>query len=353
MSSGTITVNFSPSYYFYKTWGGADGRAAWNNYSSNATLRKSTAGDPSYINLDPDPAYRATLSANEEIALVNQLSEAVQGHQLNLGVALGERKQTIDLVVNTVGKFVKVIRSLKKGRFDLALRHFGSSPARHKKLYPARKMRSDPKSLNSKDISAQWLELQYGWKPLLNDVYESARAYESFTKKTPSYTQRVRKTKSRSQNYVAGKAPFLGNGYAVGRQDSVLRVQIIVRYATPPSVVHSLGLTDPLTVAWELIPFSFVADWFIPIGPYLEAVNAFPQNMSVTFCKSVHLVDRVMGVGVATPYKGSSFSTRIMSFQRTVSSSYYVPKPTLKALDKAFSADHVKNAVALLHQLLL
>lgn len=34
------------------------------------------------------------------------------------------------------------------------------------------------------------------------------------------------------------------------------------------------GLVNPLEVAWELLPFSFVADWFLPIGGYLNAMDA-------------------------------------------------------------------------------
>jgi hypothetical protein len=35
------------------------------------------------------------------------------------------------------------------------------------------------------------------------------------------------------------------------------------------------GFTNPVNLAWELLPFSFVVDWFLPIGPYLEALSAF------------------------------------------------------------------------------
>jgi len=31
-------------------------------------------------------------------------------------------------------------------------------------------------------------------------------------------------------------------------------------------------LTNPALVAWELVPFSFVADWFVPIGSWLTAI---------------------------------------------------------------------------------
>lgn len=37
---------------------------------------------------------------------------------------------------------------------------------------------------------------------------------------------------------------------------------------------QSLGLLDPLTLAWELIPFSFVVDWFLPVGTYLSQLTA-------------------------------------------------------------------------------
>jgi hypothetical protein len=41
------------------------------------------------------------------------------------------------------------------------------------------------------------------------------------------------------------------------------------------SVVDAFGLSNPLTVAWEIIPFSFVVDWFLPIGDALKGLTAF------------------------------------------------------------------------------
>lgn len=40
------------------------------------------------------------------------------------------------------------------------------------------------------------------------------------------------------------------------------------------SALGSLGLTNPLDVAWEVLPFSFVVDWFIPIGNWLNVLDA-------------------------------------------------------------------------------
>lgn len=35
-----------------------------------------------------------------------------------------------------------------------------------------------------------------------------------------------------------------------------------------------LGLLNPLQVAWETVPFSFMLDWLLPVGDFLEALDA-------------------------------------------------------------------------------
>lgn len=36
------------------------------------------------------------------------------------------------------------------------------------------------------------------------------------------------------------------------------------------AILHHAGITDPLSVAWEAIPFSFVIDWFVDIADFLK-----------------------------------------------------------------------------------
>lgn len=38
--------------------------------------------------------------------------------------------------------------------------------------------------------------------------------------------------------------------------------------------LEQFGLANPAVVAWELVPFSFVADWFVGVGDYLAAQTA-------------------------------------------------------------------------------
>lgn len=54
--------------------------------------------------------------------------------------------------------------------------------------------------------------------------------------------------------------------------------------------VDALGLLDP-AAAWDLIPFSFLVDWFVPVGRYLNSnikPRLFPADMYITdWCESI------------------------------------------------------------------
>ncbi len=40
-------------------------------------------------------------------------------------------------------------------------------------------------------------------------------------------------------------------------------------------LANNLGLANPAIVVWELIPFSFVVDWFVTVGQFLENGSAW------------------------------------------------------------------------------
>jgi len=48
-------------------------------------------------------------------------------------------------------------------------------------------------------------------------------------------------------------------------------------------LANRMGLINPATIAWELIPWSFVLDWFIPVGKFL---SNFSGSAGMTFTDS-------------------------------------------------------------------
>jgi hypothetical protein len=136
------------------------------------------------------------------------------------------------------------------------------------------------------------------------------------------------------------------------------RAQLIARLSEVDTV-KLVGLLDPASVAWELLPYSFVVDWFIPIGQYLAA-RALPNALTGVFvttktrlveCHVTGLADSdngiVKNVYMAPP--GRTDATDL-TVTRTVSTTLTVPLPTWKTLDKVASWQHAANAVALLSQ---
>lgn len=58
-------------------------------------------------------------------------------------------------------------------------------------------------------------------------------------------------------------------------QEKSCRVKLWLKISNPQlSQLQQLGLTNPALVAWELVPFSFVFDWFISVGQYLQGITA-------------------------------------------------------------------------------
>jgi len=47
------------------------------------------------------------------------------------------------------------------------------------------------------------------------------------------------------------------------------------------AIANQMGFVNPLSVAWEAVPFSFVVDWFANVGQCLSAMTDF-AGFSVT-----------------------------------------------------------------------
>lgn len=104
------------------------------------------------------------------------------------------------------------------------------------------------------------------------------------------------------------------------------------------------------SVAWELTPWSFVVDWFIPIGDWLTA-RGHAQGLKGTFItsdKKTGVANTPTGDFTLNQYTWISPCYRHIVFDRTISFVLGVPMPTLKPLAKAASWRHCANAVALL-----
>lgn len=368
MTTGSRVVgNVDTPLYIYKYWSGDNGRLLngvpkWNayvNYGWNVKQKREDVYGRRWLwELSPYCCFPdiITWTNNDELKLLSDLSEQVRGHPFNLGVATATGKQTLDLALHTVSRLTTSVRLVKRGRFSDAARALGVAP---KRMPPHLRLKADnPASLTSHDVSSAWLELQYGWLPLLSDVYGAQKAYYELTKAP-------RRLKVKAARSVSGKfyqpynlvwSPVYGwRQFSTNASQHYTRTYIheMTEILSAP---RSLGLTDPASIAWEIIPFSFVADWFIPIGTYFDALNTIPHLGGRTL---VVTANKKQGICVGNPNaepnlqcRGSETSGTFYYYGRSIPSSISVPLPRFKDVTDALNPAHLKNGVALLHQLL-
>lgn len=259
-------------------------------------------------------------------AISGQLRAKIRATNLNLAQSLFEYRQTAKLFSDLSADIWKTYQSLRKGRafYDLA-----------------RAIRN-PRTRIDRRLANRWLQYQYGWKPLMSDIYGVTDALvKKINEGFPQYV-RARRDSTIDQNVVID----VSNG---SRRSNVLRqvtrgqARYIVRDATIKSLTQC-GITNPLLLGWELIPFSFVIDWMVPVGNLLESLDALNGTQSLVWQYSV-----TQTADMDRWYRGSNSSDTYKRYYRSVPLTN-LPLPKL-SYQPSTSLTRVLNGLALLTQL--
>jgi hypothetical protein len=274
----------------------------------------------------------------------------LKDQKVNLVQAFAERKQTARLFASTMKRCVAAVTSLKRGKFGEAARALGvkASPRRIRKY--SKSWSED----QSQAVANGWLELQYGWRPLLQDIYGSAELIAQKNIREVRSISSVSASKHyRDTMYKGGNSSNARYFFDIDRR---VKIKYTVYYSTP-SESHTLaqvGITNPAYIAWELTPWSFVVDWAIPIGNYINSLDGtkgltfekgcrtFFQKITV-FGKAVSET-RPDGITTYTFYDAGDYLK--VECTRTAISSF--PRTSLPSFKNPFGTEHVANLLALL-----
>lgn len=187
----------------------------------------------------------------------------------NLVLLFKERQQTLDMVTGYV--------------MDLV---------RYKKNF----LKSVKKAYNRNDhnlVANKWLEYRYGWTPMLSDIdnlinkplgHPSMRISASGTRQ--AFTQFQHPNRGDIEDYYV-RVRRNASCYVSPRDVAMVTAQ---QYG-----ISNIGLT-----AWELVPYSFVADWVLDVGGYLEHLGALSGLDVHLACQSREVITKSVRITPAT-----------------------------------------------------
>lgn len=259
--------------------------------------------------------------------------------RLSGAVILAERASTMRMVGSRVGQVLQAYRALRKGRFRKFLELLGIKP----KKRDSGRLRNRPQQ-----ASSLWLEYWFGWSPLVGDVYSGVELYGQ---PIPPITVRA----GSSQPIDLFRKVSSGSYTASTTIKGSTRVHIRgnVRVSNPSLFeANRWGFLNPGTIIWELIPFSFLADWFFNIG---QVIQSYTDWVGLTLSDGA--------ISWVTEYRSVYDSPRFGSPTKSVyrvkevnQAARYVtnslPKPRLTMTLPGFSLTRIATSLSLLVQLL-
>jgi len=208
-------------------------------------------------------------SANLQSAINSSYANAQQG-ELQLLTMIAESKSTVTHLAKTMNRVGSLLRAIKKGRFkDIApktFRKWRQATARGKA------------KLSSEIILDAWLEARYAWRPLIIDIQKTMKYLDgdhNTERKTFRATDRVQS--STFEVFTHSELGYTYEATLALSSSSSARAGVLTELKPSSSGhVRDLGLGNPVGTLWEVIPYSFVADWFLNISGVIHSLNPSP-----------------------------------------------------------------------------
>lgn len=333
------------------TYYGLDGKITTAAYYANGPYGLYWDGSVPSLDVSSSSILQLRADATQKAKL-----KAV-GMEVNLAQMVAEFGQTRKLVADTAITIAKAIREVRRGRPFEALNQLARASNRPKKTKTKKRGPlapfDNPRQSMNQVAAERWLALQYGVLPLISDVYGSVDALvNTLVGRSLRFYVRANSSNSVSsaisQSTYDYPSPLLG----VGSQDTQYRAS--AGYLCEVSnaelqTLNKLGLDNPVLLIWELLPFSFVVDWFFKVGDVLEASCAFRgvtvrdkwNSLLVTQNGFVEYKPTVKGVngGTGTTRWNQRYYNRL---------NYAVDPPFNLQRGSGFNLTRVGNALALL-----
>lgn len=141
-----------------------------------------------------------------------------------------------------------------------------------------------------------WLEYSYGWKPLIGDIEGAAKAYKAYAEReeltfvsgqasdgssshvttdlfSPNYLYMIQDAKEHQTDRVKFKGMVVHQFSGIQDDPASRLIEL-----------SGFRLGEFIPTLWELLPYSFVVDYFTNIGDILNATSALHAKLAWKSC---------------------------------------------------------------------
>lgn len=279
----------------------------WDMYHVRASKRTHGAVYPTILDFNVDDVVGSIMTGNGSggkvcgSALTSaanksyaKLVEKVHGTRADLGTTLVESRSAVDMIVKRTVWLGKAYSQLRKGNFRGFINTIGmQAKPKHRRTRWTR----------PKDASGLWLEYWMGWAPTVSDIHAATEVIMKGPLGPEPFPVRTGARESIRRHYSERDGEFY-TWTGVARVHNGCMVEITNENL---ATLGELNLLNPAVIAWNVVPFSFMVDWFGNIGSVLSSYTDFMgYRLTNTWTTRLVKLDYV-GSGSSRRFPGHSF----------------------------------------------
>lgn len=223
----------------------------------------------------PNRDWFETSDAESELfrSAAGKCNDKVADQKAMILVTIAESQKTLDMIANTARSFAAGLLQIKKGDFIGAYRTLmHSEPRIGKGGVPLGFPRGETPKVG-RSLASNWLSYRYGWTPTFLDAIgiaeQTVDTLEALTHNNPIWV-----TENRTFQRKIISTAHNATGTPVGMIDKNtvtldLKLSLWLKGQVSDYGMKNLaewGIPNFASVAWELVPLSFVVDWFLPVS---------------------------------------------------------------------------------------
>lgn len=137
------------------------------------------------------------------------------------------------------------------------------------------------------NVPGHWLEARYGLRPLLSDIEQLAEHMKRLGKVTYDVSKQ-----RKSRAYTVSVDPvvsYVEDANFKSTKQLTTTVTCSARGSVAALIKKQGAHFNPVVTGWELVPYSFVIDWFVDVGSTLKSLSLAVVADEVTAAYGYHI----------------------------------------------------------------